>query len=169
MIRLAALVVCAVVALPIGDSRAEPLKAAVFDLELRDRSLEGEINGTSESELQRLAMLSDRLRHALDASERYEVVDDAAVRDKAHSSNLQACGGCDRTMAAEMGADVSVTGLVNKISNLILSISISVRDVGSGRFIESYNVDIRSNSDESWSRGLDWLLEHRLLVGEAQQ
>ena len=147
---------------------ADPLKAAVFDLQLVDTSLEGEMSGAA-AERQRLEMLSERLREALAASERYEVVDIAPVREAAAGQNLQACGGCDVRLAAEVSADVSVTGFVQKVSNLILTINIMVRDVETGKMVEGHSADIRSNTDESWQRGLDWLLEHRLLATEASK
>ena len=145
---------------------SEPLKAAVFDFELIDMSLEGEVLGTPEAELKRTEMISEQLRSALAASQRYDVVDVAPVREAARNSNLQACGGCDRRFSQQLGADVSVTGVVHKISNLILNMSVSIRDVHSGAMLEAHNVDFRSNSDDSWSRSLKWLLQHRLLPEE---
>lgn len=152
--------------MPFGSGQADPLRAAVFDLELVDTSLEGEMMGASDVEAQRLAMLTARLRAALAASGEYEVLDIAPVREEAAGSNLRACRGCDRRLAAEIGAEVSVTGFVQKVSNLILNINLTVRDVASGNLIEGYSADIRSNTDESWTRGLDWLLKNRLLAGE---
>ena len=153
---------------PFEAGAADPLKAAVFDLQLVDTSLEGEMSGAS-AERQRLTMLTERLRRALAASDRYELVDIAPVREAAASQNLQACGGCDVRLATGLGADVSVTGFVQKVSNLILSINIMVRDVETGKMVEGHSADIRSNTDESWQRGLDWLLEHRLLATEASK
>jgi hypothetical protein len=149
-----------------GGALGAPPKAAVFDFELVDTSLQGAMLGGSEVEAERLAMLSDRLRGALAKSGEYDVVDIAPVRAEAEKRNLQACGGCDRRMAAELGAELAVTGVVHKVSNLILSINLYVRDVKSGNLVEGYSADIRSNTDESWRRGLDWLLENRLLVLE---
>jgi hypothetical protein len=164
--RFTIMLVFALAVIPFAAGQAEPARMAVFDLELVDTSLEGEMNGASEVESRRLAMLSERLRAALAASGRYELVDIAPVRDEAGQQNLQSCGGCDRRMAAELGADLAVTGFVQKVSNLILNINLYVRDVESGRLVEGYSADIRSNTDESWTRGLDWLLENRLLAEE---
>lgn len=147
-----------------GASPAAPSQTAVFDLELLDTSLQGATTGTPEAERERLEMLSSRLREALAASGRYEVVDIAPVRDAARASNLQNCGGCDRKLAGQVGAELAVTGVVQKVSNLILSINIYVRDVESGKLLEGHSADIRSNTDESWTRGLDWILRNRLLA-----
>ena len=156
-------------AIPLDNGQAAAVRTAVFDIELRDTSLEGEINGSDPGEQQRLLLITDRLREALAESGRYEVVDIAPVRDEALASNLQNCGGCDRRLASELGAELAVTGVVQKVSNLILNINIYVRDVASGKLVEGHSADIRSNTDESWLRGLDWILKNRLLVERPQQ
>ena len=150
-------------------AEADPLRTAVFDIELIDTSLEGEMLGKSDAEALRTEMLTRRLREALGGSGRYELVDIAPVREEARNSNLQSCGGCERRFAGRIGAEASVTGVVHKVSNLILNINIYIRDVGSGELIGGGSADIRSNTDESWTRGLDWLLEHRILPQEAAQ
>ncbi len=165
MIRiLAVLSVFVLAAVPFDCAQAAPVRTAIFDIEFRDTSLEGQMNGSNPGEEQRLAMLTNRLREALAESGRYDVVDIAPVRDAALASNLQNCGGCDRRLASELGAGLAVTGVVQKVSNLILNINIYVRDVKSGKLVEGHSADIRSNTDESWRRGLDWILKNRLLV-----
>jgi hypothetical protein len=57
-----------------------------------------------------------------------------------------------------------MTALVQKVSALILNINIFVRDTHSGRLIASMSVDLRGNTDESWSRALSYLLRNRLLA-----
>jgi hypothetical protein len=37
-----------------------------------------------------------------------------------------------------------------------------VREVASGKVVAAGSADIRSNSDASWLKGLDWLLRHRI-------
>jgi len=52
------------------------------------------------------------------------------------------------------------------VSNLILNINVVARDVTTGRVIGAGSVDIRGNTDESWSRGLSYLLRNRLHPSE---
>src|SRR5688572_21083519 len=99
MIRPILLAVSLAAAGAVAPASADPPKAAVFDLELVDTSLEGEMLGASEAEARRLEMLSERLRNALTASGDYAVLDIAPLRAEAAKRNLQACGGCDRHMA----------------------------------------------------------------------
>src|SRR5437588_11209624 len=146
---------------------AKPMRIAIFDFELIDTSLEGEMQGTNPEEKARLAKLAPVLREKLAASDRYVVVDTAPVSDRAHAQNLQACGGCDATLAHEAGADIALTGTVQKVSNLILNINIYLRDAKDDRLLQAMSVDIRGNTDESWSRGLSYLIRNKLLADPA--
>jgi hypothetical protein len=138
--------------------------AAVFDFELVDTSLEGATNGPRADEQARLVKLGSELRNRLAKSGRIDVVDIAPVAARASASHLQACGGCDVSFARELGAKLAITGWVQKVSNLILNMNITVRDADTGKVIASKSVDMRGNTDETWSRALDWLLRNYLLV-----
>ena len=137
---------------------------AVFDFELIDTSLEGEIRGARPDEQERLARLSDQLRQLLKDAGRFALVDITPVAHEAQASNLQACGGCDGRFAQRIGAELAITGTVQKISNLILNMNIYVRDASSGATIAAMSADMRGNTHESWSRTLDWLVRNRLLA-----
>ena len=82
----------------------------------------------------------------------------------AHASNLQACGGCDIRLAEELGADLAMTGVVQKVSNLILNINIFLRDVHTGKLVAAASTDMRGNTDESWTRATSYLVRNRLLA-----
>jgi hypothetical protein len=152
----------ALVLLLFGDAAARPV--AVFDFELIDTSLESAAGGMRADEQARLARVSDQLRQRLAESGRFTVLDIAPVAREAKASNLQSCGGCDVDLAKRIGAELAVTATVHKVSNLILNMSIYVRDVSSGATIAVMNADMRGNTDESWRRTLDWLIRNRLLA-----
>jgi hypothetical protein len=65
-------------------------------------------------------------------------------------------------LAAELSADWAVTSTIQKVSNLTLNMDIYVRDVESGELVQVTSAVIRGNTDESWRRGLDWLIRNRL-------
>ncbi len=160
MLRAALVVLLSVLA---SAAMAAP-RAVVFDFELIDTSLTGEMRGVNKEETARLAKLAPVLREKLAASGRYEIVDLGAEEATAKASNLQACGGCDVAIAKKLGADLSITGTVQKVSELILNINIYVRDAKTGQLADAYSVDIRDNTEQSWLRGLDYLIRNRLLV-----
>jgi hypothetical protein len=91
-------------------------------------------------------------------------VDITPVASEARASNLQACGGCDTRLAKRVGAELAITGTVQKVSNLILNMNIYIREVSSGRTVAAMSADMRGNTDESWSRTLDWVVRNRLLA-----
>lgn len=147
-----------------SPTRADPLKVAVFDFELVDTSLQGEVEGPRTDEQRRLIDAGNQVRKALAESGQFAVLDIAPVNAAAHGSNLQACGGCDVQLAQRLAADLAITGVVQKVSNLILNMNFYLRDARSGNLITAMSADFRGNTDESWSRAASYLLRNRLLA-----
>jgi hypothetical protein len=145
-------------------ARAAPSQVAIFDFELIDTSLQGEVDGPRSDEQGRLMRAGDQVRKALADSGRFTVLDIAPVNVAAHGSNLQACGGCEVALARQLGADLVITGTVQKVSNLILNINFYLRDVHTGQLVTAMSADMRGNTDESWTRAADYLLRNRLLA-----
>jgi hypothetical protein len=143
---------------------AEPPKLAVFDFELLDTSLEGEMHGKRADEEARLVRSGDQLRKELSESGRFQMLDIAPINAAAHQNNLQACGGCDVKLAGELGADLEITGVVQKVSNLLININLFLRDVHTGRLVTAASANTRDNTDESWSRTMHYLVRERLLA-----
>lgn len=140
-------------------------KAAIFPFELNDVSLEGELGGRRPAETQRLALVTRELHQLAARDGGYELVDLSALAAEIERAGpLHRCGGCEVDIARRAGADIAVTGTVRKVSNLILGFSIEVREVTSGRLTRVLQADIRGNTDESWLRGIRWLVANRLLA-----
>ena len=143
---------------------ADPPKLAVFDFELLDTSLQGQMNGPRRDEHERLMRAGEQLRKELAESGKFQLLDILPVNAAAHASNLQACGGCDVHFAQQLGADLYITGVMHKVSELILIMSIYLRDAHTGHLVSAMNAHLRGNSDESWSRAMTFLLHNRLLA-----
>ena len=58
--------------------------------------------------------------------------------DIAKGAELCKCGGCAR----KLGADVAITGEIQKVSNVILNINVYVKDLRGGRPEKAYAVDV---------------------------
>jgi len=163
-IKIMRALICLAALLWMGSAAlADPPKLAVFDFELIDTSLPGEFYG-SKPEQGRLERISEQLRKELADSGRFQVLDIAPIRDAARHANLQACGGCDLKLAGQLGADLEITGLVQKVSNLIINLNVYLRDVKTGNMITAASADMRGNTDESWSRTMSYLIRNRLLA-----
>lgn len=145
---------------------AEPAPTAIFPFAFVDTSLQGEMQGKRAEEQGRLAALDAELRDLLSKSGCCTPVDLGRFEQKVGALDLVNCAGCELDVARDAGARLSVTGWVQKVSNLILNINLVARDVGSGRVISGGSVDIRGNTDESWSRGIAYLLRDRLHPSE---
>jgi hypothetical protein len=139
---------------------------AVFDFELLDTSWAEPLKAPDAEHRSRLTKASERLRARLTESGRYRMVDIAPVAGQAQASNLQACGGCDVTLADRVGAELAVTGSVHKVSYLILRMTIVVRDAKTGADVVVMQASMRGDTDESWLRAVDWLVRNRLLAAE---
>jgi len=146
------------------SNAAEPPRLAIFDFEMIDTSLQGQVYGPREDERDRLLRAGDQLRKELGESGKFEILDISPVNVAAHQNNLQACGGCDVRLARQLNADLEITGVVQKVSNLILNINVFMRDAHTGRLMAVASVDMRGNTDESWLRATRYLIRERLLA-----
>ena len=114
-------------------------------------------------ELARVHRLGDQLRRGLAEPGRYDVVDTGRLDDPiARQTSFRNCNGCELEMGRTVGAELVAYGWVQKVSNLILNINLVIEDVSTGRQMHADSVDIRSNTDESWQRGLRFLLDERI-------
>lgn len=153
-----------VAAVPARAEDAARPKAAVFDFELLDTSLQGEIDGVRADEQARLLRAGDQLRKGMAESGKFDILDMAPVSAAAHNKNLQACGGCDVQFAQDLGADLAITGQIQKVSNLILNMNVYVRNAHTGHLITAMSADFRGNTDDSWDRAMRFLLRNRMLA-----
>jgi hypothetical protein len=146
---------------------AQERSAAIFEFELTDTSRVNQLAPHDAVLQARLAEVSERLRKRLAESGRFVIVDIAPVAKEAEASNLQSCGGCDITLADKLGADLAITGMVHKVSNLVLRMMILVRDAKTGAVIAVARASMRGDTDETWTRTLDWLVRYRLLAPDS--
>jgi hypothetical protein len=145
-----------------GD--ATPARIAVFDLELVDSSLQGEMAGLDPADQARLRLVQEELQERLQQSGRFELVDTAPVADQvAVAGRLWSCNGCEVSIARRLDADLALVGWVQKVSNLILNLNVVIRDTSTREQVFASSVDIRGNTDESWLHGIRYLLDNRLL------
>lgn len=145
-----------------APATAAPLKVASFEFELYDTSTEGEINGARTDEAQRIAQISEQVR-AFVKDKGIELVDTAPAKKDIDAQSLRTCGACSSKIASGLGADYSLMGYVQKVSNLILNINVEIRDVKTGQVVRKGSADIRGNTEESWRHGTRYLMRHTIL------
>lgn len=148
------------VAAEFGEKLRPGSSVAFLGLGFIDSSTEGAYNGARADETQRRAMLEDLIRTRF-TDEGFELIPlDPVAGDLAATLNPADCAGCDVRFGARLGADYVLVGEVQKVSNLILSMNLVLRDTVTGQMIRGLSVDIRSNTDESWRRGMNYILKN---------
>ena len=112
-------------------------------------------------ELARLHRLDEQLQEAL--RKHFTLVDMTPAQERlARVDSIRGCNGCELDIGRDVGAQQVAYGWVQKVSNLILNVNVVVEDAGTGKVLHAESVDIRGNTDESWSRGLRYLLDERM-------
>ena len=61
-------------------------------------------------------------------------------------------------MGQRLGTRLVAVGWVQRVSELILNINVSVQDAQTGVEVLSKSVDLRGNTDETWTRGMNFML-----------
>ena len=162
--------VAVLLALPGAASALEALqpeaKVAFLGIHFIDTSTEGAINGVRADETARLALLENAIRERMSA-EGFDLIDIAPVSEELDRTlNPANCNGCEVRMAEELGADYSLVGEVQKVSNLIQSMNLAMRDVETGALVRMLAVDIRGNTDDAWLRGGRYILNNHFFAEE---
>ena len=140
-------------------AQASPKTIALMKFELVDDTGD---RASDEAQRVRLALISQQLRIAFTETRLYTVVDNAPaaalIDDLESRLALYDCNGCDVDIGRALNADRVLTAWVQKVSNLILNINIQIRDVKTGLIVLNKSVDIRGNTDESWTRGIRYIV-----------
>jgi hypothetical protein len=127
-----------------------------------------DLEPTTGAERARLALIESLFKAKLEASGRYKFVSipaDAAGKIAAGPA-IGACGGCEFGYGKEFSADYAAWIVVQKVSDLILNINVYMVDVAAGKLAFVHSVDIRGDTDESWTRGITYLVKNYLLPSQ---
>ena len=139
------------------ETRSDPIKIAVFDFELEDFSA-ASAAGTSPLETKYLAQATEEARRMLDQSGRYAIVKtDGADLAAAGGHGLRNCRGCEAAIAAKLGAEQAMIGVVTKISMTEYTVTVQLSDARKGAVIETVTTGLRMGADYTWVRGATWL------------
>ncbi|EAQ25975.1 DUF3280 domain-containing protein [Roseovarius sp. 217] len=129
-----------------------------------DTSTEGAYNPVRADETARLALVQDYVQSRF-AESGFALLDLSPIaKDLDRISNPADCYGCETRLAARLDADYVLVGEVQKVSNLILSMNLVLRAVPSGEVVRARAVDIRSNTDDSWLRGMRYIFKTHIFA-----
>lgn len=145
--------------LTVGSSAAAELKAggtvAFLGLTFINTSAE-----TTHPEEEARVLLLEREIAGRFADEGLQLLDLAPIQAELDATTNPAnCYGCELRMAAKIDADYVLVGVVQKVSNLIISMNLVMRDVATQEVVRARSVDVRSNTDDSWLRGMRYIMK----------
>ena len=142
---------------------AQPIKIAVFDFGLDDRSAAGGLVKPSSIDTENLKKATQDAREMLAASGRYSLVDTGAA---AAVDPAQPCDGCEAAVARILGADRSMVGLVTRVSRTEYTLQVVIRDAQTGAVVTNAFSGLRMGASYSWPRGLKWLIDNKILTAQ---
>jgi hypothetical protein len=152
-------------------AQAAPAKTAFFPFEFIDSGdMSPSTRPPPEPEAARLALIAGLLKERLTGSGAYAPIAlNGSGEAIAKAPALRDCQRCADEIANAAGAEIAVVGYVQKVSNLILNINVRISNATSGQVLAAASADIRGNTDESWTRGIEWIVKNRLLAKPQQQ
>ena len=161
-------ILCAALWISHAQAHGAELKTiAILDFDLVDDQHE---LSPATVEYQRLRAIRDQLQEEVAEGQLYRVVDlgPASELIKKYQSEVQlhSRNGCELDIARSLHADRVLIGWVQKVSNLILNINIQIEDTATGTVLLNKSVDLRGNTDETWRRGVSFLV--RSMVEKSQ-
>ena len=111
----------------------------------------------------RLAAIQMQLEQGLHQRGLYRVVDTAPAKElidavRAQNAFVYRCNGCLAEVGQRLGTRLVVVGWVQRVSELILNVNVSVRDAATDQEVLAKSVDLRGNNDESWTRAMAFML-----------
>jgi Protein of unknown function (DUF2380) len=160
----AALMLTAAAIHPSHAAETAPVRMAVFDFELDDRSAAGGVIAKDAIDDENLKKSTEGARQRLEASGRYAVVDTATVAGQLISvGGVQSCNGCEATLAEKLGADQSMSGVFARVSRTEYTLQVVIRDARTGAVLSNTFSGLRMGANYAWPRAVTSVLDNKIL------
>ena len=133
---------------------------AVIDFELVDDQNNPLTKAAQEARLRNATL---QLQQELAQRQLYRMVDPAPSQELQGKLRLQQeflyrCDDCAEQVGRLLGVDLVMVTWVQKVSELILNLNVQIYDVKGQKVVFTKSVDMRGNNDESWVRGVRYLV-----------
>ena len=147
-----------------------PQTLAILPFEIRDTSGE---SGSPDRHNAMLAALTRIVGEKIEAAHVYKVVPEQRVATAVAAANsgtfLTNCNGCELDIARSTGADQVMIGWIYKMSTLIGSLHIEIKDVASGKTTYARVFDFRGDNEAAWQRAADYMVGTMRKAGSGAQ
>ena len=157
-----ALILTAAAIHPAHAAELAPVRMAVFDFELDDRSAAGGLIAKDAIDDENLRKATEEARQRLAASGRYAVVDTAALVGQP-AGGVQGCNGCEAALAEKLGADQSMSGVFARVSRTEYTLQVVIRDARTGAVLSNSFSGLRMGANYAWPRAVTSLIDNKIL------
>ncbi|HPG89375.1 MAG TPA: DUF3280 domain-containing protein [Hyphomicrobium sp.] len=146
-------------------------KVAILPFDIRDAEIDGDpFAKPKDTDIARMRLVAEELKNLMVSTKTYDVVDLAPYADDIEkASPFSKCDGCEVEIAKKAGADLALTGFVDKLSDALISLQLFVRDTATGEMKKTMSAEIRGNTDELWLHGIRYLWRNRFMAEANRQ
>ncbi len=138
---------------------ADPVPIAVFPFTISDTS-----GSPAPGQADRLKVATKQLADALSATGQYKPVDMTPYAKEIEALQPpDECGECWAAVARKAGATLEILPSVQKVSVLISQMTMWIADVKTMKYTRHVQGQIRGDTAEAYTRGIDFLINNELL------
>ena len=137
----------------------EPEKLVILPFEIVDNT---PVPGAEERHAKMLGEMVRNVSEQIEKAGIYHVASqkqvDDTVADAHLGTDIHTCNHCEIDMAKQLGGDKVMVGWIYKMSLLILTLHIEVKDVASERTLISKAYDFRGDNEKAWRRAAQYMV-----------
>jgi hypothetical protein len=154
---------CCIAAMPAVAAAEQPPALAYLGTYFQNDN--AGLEPTTDADRARVTRTGEQFAQQLMDSGKFRIAELSAEEQARVAAGQQPgeCGGCEIDYGKAARADIVAWIKVQKVSNLILNMNVYMLDVASGRQLLVKSVDLRGNTDDSWSRSLKYLVKNLVL------
>jgi len=154
-----ALMLLAVTCIVLPKAASATERLAVLPFEIVDNT---PVPGGEERNSEMLDKLTRFIASAIEAEGLYQVVPqdtvNEAVKAAALGTYIHSCNQCEYDLAKQVGGDKVMIGWIYKMSILILTLHIEIKDVAGEKTVISKAYDFRGDNEKAWLRAAEYMV-----------
>jgi Protein of unknown function (DUF2380) len=132
---------------------------AILPFEINDNS--GEVGSPHRHDAM-LTALTRLVGEKIEGAHLYRVVPQALVGKAVAAQNsgtyLRDCNGCELAIGRRAGADQVMIGWIFKMSSLVLTLHVAIKDVATGKPVYARAFDFRGDNERAWERAAEYMV-----------
>lgn len=144
----------------VGSCRKPITTAIALDIELLGDTT---VKSMQQQDELLLAQFSDEFRLRLKQQHVFNIVDDkqslSIINQAADKQFLHRCNGCELSLAKQLGAKQVIVPWVFRMSKLVQTMFVELRDVDTGILLMRKKLNFRGNTENAWDHVTNRMVE----------